>query len=88
MEKGRDWMEELRAAVAEAQALLQAAGPAGEDMVREVKDKVGESLQLARATLDDLEDDASRYVRDNPWQALGLAAAIGVMVGVLVARRR
>jgi ElaB/YqjD/DUF883 family membrane-anchored ribosome-binding protein len=88
MVEGRDWMKELRGAVAEAQALLNAAGADGEDVVRQMHDKVAESLEHARATLEDLEDDASRYVRDNPWQSLGLAAAMGVLVGVLVARHR
>lgn len=27
------------------------------------------------------------YVRDNPWQVIGIAAAIGLAVGVLVRRR-
>ena len=27
------------------------------------------------------------YVRNNPWQALGLAAAGGLLVGILLARR-
>lgn len=27
------------------------------------------------------------YVRSNPWQALGLAAAGGLLVGILLARR-
>ena len=35
--------------------------------------------QAARAT-----DD---YVHDNPWQAVGVAAAIGLALGVLIGRR-
>ena len=81
-------MEELRGAVAEAEALLDGPGEDGEDVVRQVHDKVTDALERARATLDGLEDDASRYVRDNPWQSLGLAAVIGLAVGVLVAGRR
>jgi ElaB/YqjD/DUF883 family membrane-anchored ribosome-binding protein len=27
------------------------------------------------------------YVRDNPWQAIGAAAAAGFLVGVLIGRR-
>ena len=88
MGEDRDWMEELRGAVAEAEGLLEGAGADGEDVVRQVHDRVTEALERARATLEDLEDDASRYVRDNPWQSLGLAAVIGLAIGVLVARRR
>ena len=81
-------MDELRGAMAEAQTLLNAAGVDGADVVRQAHDKVSESFDRARAVIEDLEDDATRYVRDNPWHALGFAAAIGVLVGVLVARRR
>ena len=27
------------------------------------------------------------YVRDNPWQAVGIAAGVGVILGLLMARR-
>jgi ElaB/YqjD/DUF883 family membrane-anchored ribosome-binding protein len=81
MDGNRDWVEELRNIVTEAQALLSVAGADGDH-------KLAESLDRARAALEGLEDDASRYVRDNPWQSLGLAAAIGLLVGVLVSGRR
>ena len=81
-------MDELRGAMAEAQTLLNAAGVDGADVVRQAHDKVSESFDRARVVIEDLEDDATQYVRDNPWHALGFAAAIGVLVGVLVARRR
>jgi ElaB/YqjD/DUF883 family membrane-anchored ribosome-binding protein len=52
----------------------------------------------AKLKLQDLQDDAvdrakaavrvtDDYVRDNPWQAIGAAAAVGFLVGVLVSRR-
>jgi ElaB/YqjD/DUF883 family membrane-anchored ribosome-binding protein len=88
MGEDRDWMEELRGAVAEAEGLLEAVGANGDDVVRQVHDKVTEALERARATLKDLEDEASRYVRENPWQSLGLAAVIGLAIGVLAAGRR
>ena len=35
----------------------------------------------------ELVDTADEYVRDNPWQAIGAMALIGVTVGFLLARR-
>jgi ElaB/YqjD/DUF883 family membrane-anchored ribosome-binding protein len=35
----------------------------------------------------ELIDTADEYVRDNPWQAIGAVALIGVAVGLLLARR-
>ena len=85
---GRDWVADLRNVVAEAQALLDAAGVDGAAAAAQVHDRVTDELDRARETLRELEEDASRYVRDNPWQSLGLAAAVGLLVGLLVARRR
>ena len=31
-------------------------------------------------------DSTERYVRDNPWQSLGIAAGVGFLVGILVSR--
>jgi ElaB/YqjD/DUF883 family membrane-anchored ribosome-binding protein len=88
MAEGRDWTEELRGALAQAQALLNAAGADGEDVTRQVYDEVTESLARARAVLADLEEDASLFTRENPWKALGLAVVMGVTLGALVGRRR
>ena len=52
--------------------LRQAAAETGERAVDRAK-------AAARVT-----DD---YVRDNPWQALGAAAALGFLIGVLISRR-
>jgi ElaB/YqjD/DUF883 family membrane-anchored ribosome-binding protein len=34
-----------------------------------------------------IEDEALAYVKDNPYAALGIAAGIGALAGVLLARR-
>ncbi|CAH2794088.1 MAG: hypothetical protein CBARDMAM_3230 [uncultured Caballeronia sp.] len=38
--------------------------------------------QRYRASL----DGTAQYTRDNPWQALGIAAGIGFLAGILVSR--
>jgi ElaB/YqjD/DUF883 family membrane-anchored ribosome-binding protein len=60
--------------------------------------RVGESLDQGRAALADVQavvSERSRecmqqtdmFVRDNPWQAVGIAAGIGMVLGLLMARR-
>jgi ElaB/YqjD/DUF883 family membrane-anchored ribosome-binding protein len=34
-----------------------------------------------------MAQDAADYVRENPWSSLGIAAAVGVVIGVLLNRR-
>ncbi|MCC7198886.1 MAG: DUF883 domain-containing protein [Gammaproteobacteria bacterium] len=91
-------MEDMRAVVEHAEALLHAtSGQAGAG-ISEARARAEDSLKSARARLEAIEDDitgrareaakaADRYVRDNPWTAIGVAAGVGVLVGVLIARR-
>ena len=90
--------EDLQAVVREAEALLKAtAGQAG-DKVQEVRSRAEQTIKQARSSLDDMENQALRrakemageadsYVRENPWQAIGVAAGIGLLVGLLLSRR-
>jgi len=89
---------DLQAVVRDAEALLKAtAGQAG-DKVQEVRTRAEETVKQARKRLDVFEDEAMRrarqvatdadgYVRDNPWQAVGMAAGVGLLVGLLLSRR-
>ena len=35
----------------------------------------------------DAAKQTDKYVRDNPWQAVGIAVAIGLVAGLLIRRR-
>lgn len=91
-------MSDLHAVVAEAESLLRAtAGQAGEG-ASEMRAKVQASLDRAKRNLHDLQDAAvekaraagratDAYVHDNPWQAMGVAAGVGLLIGLLISRR-
>jgi len=91
-------MRDLHSVVAEAEALLKAtAGQIGEGST-ELRAKVQASLDRATRHLHDLQDAAvdkakaagratDHYVHENPWQSIGVAAAVGVLLGMLIARR-
>ena len=91
-------MDDLRTVVADAEALLSATAEGASDKAHDARKRAAESVEQARARLDALEtelkkraeraaDDANRYVRDNPWQSIGIAAAAGVVVGLILGRR-
>ena len=90
--------DDVRQVIADVEELLKAtAGQAGE-RVGEARSRAEKTLNGARQRLSDLEDDAmsqarhavgeaDRYIRDNPWQSIGIAAGAAFLLGVLVSRR-
>ncbi len=91
-------MQDLRAVVENAEALLKAtSGQAGE-RIDEARSRAEDAIKDAKERLDDLSDDvtararhavrnADRYVHDNPWPSIAVAAGIGFVLGLLATRR-
>jgi ElaB/YqjD/DUF883 family membrane-anchored ribosome-binding protein len=89
---------DLRLVISDAEALLRAtAGKAGDAAVA-ARAKMQESLESAKLQLGPLGEEAAEqaraavrvtddYVRENPWQAVGIAALVGIALGLLVSRR-
>jgi ElaB/YqjD/DUF883 family membrane-anchored ribosome-binding protein len=61
-------------------------------------ERVSESLDQGRAALNELQaaiaektrecvETTDVYVRNNPWQAIGIAAGVGLVIGLLMSRR-
>jgi ElaB/YqjD/DUF883 family membrane-anchored ribosome-binding protein len=91
-------LADLRLVVADAEELLRTtAGQAGEGAA-ELRAKVQASLARARDGLAQVQDAAiskakaagraaDDYVHDNPWRSIGIAAGVGLIVGLLIGRR-
>jgi ElaB/YqjD/DUF883 family membrane-anchored ribosome-binding protein len=91
-------VEDLRVVVADAEELLRAtAGQAG-DKIAAARERIQDSLAHAKVRLAAAEEaivertkQAARatdeYVHENPWKAVGIAACVGVIVGMLIGRR-
>jgi ElaB/YqjD/DUF883 family membrane-anchored ribosome-binding protein len=91
-------MSDLRAVLEDAEALLSAtAGQAGE-RIQKARERASETVRAARERLGEAQEEVIRqakyaareadgYVRDNPWQAVGIAAGVAFIIGVLVSRR-
>jgi len=89
---------DMKVVVGDAEEILRAtAGVAGEKMA-DLRERIGASLRDARVRLDDAEavlvdktKAAARatddFVNENPWQAVGIAAGIGVLLGIIIGRR-
>ena len=85
-------------ALDDANTLLREAMAETGERASDLRSQVAAKLLSAKLKLQDLQDDAvdrakaaarvtDDFVRDNPWQAMGAAAALGFLVGVLISRR-
>jgi len=89
---------DFKVVVADAEELLRVtAGQAGEKAA-ELRAKVQSNLAIAKASLADAQvavvekakaagRAADDYVHENPWRSVGIAAGVGLIVGLLIGRR-
>ena len=80
-------MDDLRAVLADAEALLRATADQAGPHVQEARARAEESLRSARERLEGTGRQLDAQVREHPWAAVGVAAGIGLLVGVLLARK-
>lgn len=89
---------ELKHIVGEAEALLRTAADSGDQKLEALRQNFEQQLRRMRAQLDEAEETTARRAREavhatdhavhaHPYGAMGLAAAVGLLVGTLIARR-
>lgn len=87
MEATNRMMDELRAALADAEELLRVtAGEAG-PKIQEARRRAEESLRSVKERIEGAGVDLDAKVRENPWAAVGIAAGIGLIAGILLSRK-
>lgn len=91
-------MADLRLVIADTEELLRVtAGQTGEQ-AKELRNRMQARLDQAKANMAHMQDvavarakaaghAADEYVHDNPWKAIGAAAGIGLIAGLLIGRR-
>lgn len=91
-------IDDLQTVIRDAEGLLRATAAQGGEKIQEVRTRAEESVRQAKDRLAGIEKetieraqalagDANEFVRNNPWQAVGIAAGIGVLLGLLLSRR-
>jgi ElaB/YqjD/DUF883 family membrane-anchored ribosome-binding protein len=89
---------EIKEVMIDAEALLAATIDTGDKKIAEIRAKSEQSLSRVRARLESLQNDVlfnvkaatkatDTYVHENPWRAIGFAASLGVVIGLLIGRR-
>ncbi|MFI4932853.1 MAG: YqjD family protein [Burkholderiales bacterium] len=78
-------------------ALIDSGGTKVDSEVKAIRERLRERLDDTRRRIGDLQYEGverarraarhtDEYVHDHPWHAVGAAAALGLVVGVLIAR--
>ena len=85
---------DLKMIVSDGEVLLKAAANASGAGFTAARAKFAEKVTSARARLADVSQPVVRkarqvdqYVHGNPWTAVGVAAAAGILIGFLAAKR-
>ena len=91
-------INDLKVVVADAEALLKATASQSGEKIAELRAKAEESLRVGKIRMAEAQeallertreaaDAADVYVHDHPWRAVGIAAGVGLVVGLLIGRR-
>lgn len=89
---------ELKSLADTLEEVLGNSGEKSKEELSRLRTKAEKALRNSRDRLGDTGDVIARqtreaaartdeYVRDNPWASVGIGAAIGVVLGVLMSRR-
>ena len=92
------FMTDIKSVLADAEDLLKQAANTTGERASELSDKALALLKQAKEKASDVQvvvveksKQAARvtddYVHDHPWQAVGIAAGIGVVIGLLLNRK-
>jgi ElaB/YqjD/DUF883 family membrane-anchored ribosome-binding protein len=91
-------LQDFKVLVSDAEALLKATASQSGEAVAAMRARVTESLAAAKDKLSEAERVAlakakaaavatDEYVHEKPWHAVGIAAGVGLVIGLLIGRR-
>jgi ElaB/YqjD/DUF883 family membrane-anchored ribosome-binding protein len=91
-------MDDLRALSRDAEGLLKATAADISDKSKDARARLTATLERARSTCSDVQQQAvdaaknaarkaDQVVRTHPYQSIGIGFGIGLLIGVLVARK-
>jgi ElaB/YqjD/DUF883 family membrane-anchored ribosome-binding protein len=91
-------IDDLHAVIRDAETLLRATAAQTGEKIEEARVRATESVRQAKERLATIEDEAlqraraiaeetDEYVRANPWTAVGVAAGVALVLGLLLGRR-
>ena len=95
---GGAYSEEWKTLVAGVEDLVKKVAHVDDLEIAEIRAKVQDTLQKAKGTAkeslanvreraEDVSEATDEYVHENPWAVIGIAAAVGIVIGFIAGRR-
>jgi ElaB/YqjD/DUF883 family membrane-anchored ribosome-binding protein len=85
---------DLKSAMSDAEDAMRATTGQSSERASEIRARLNAALESAKATCQRLEDKTvaaakatDRVIRDHPYESIGVAFGVGLLIGVLVARK-
>ncbi|MBG3014027.1 DUF883 family protein [Proteus faecis] len=93
-----DLRNELKSLADTLEEVLNSSADKSKEEIQSLRAKAESAIKGSRAKLSDagreivdntkeIAGKADNYVRENPWTGIGIGAAVGVVLGVLLAKR-
>lgn len=91
-------VQDFKLVISDAEELLRVTASQAGEKVAAARERIQDRLHTARLKLEEAEEalmvrtrEAVRvtdeFVHDKPWYAVGIAAAAGLVIGMLIGRR-
>ena len=89
---------DFKALMADAEALIKATAGQEDGVIGSIRSKALETLSSAKENFSNAQgsltdkakvvsESADEFVHRNPWEALGVAAGLGLLIGLFIRRR-
>ncbi len=86
--------EDLEALMRDAEALVKATAGDMSEQAQAARSRLAEAIEKTKATYHNLEQKTvamakatDRCIRSHPYESLGIAFGLGVLIGVVMARK-
>ena len=90
-------IEDIKVLLNDSEELLRLSATLPGEGVDALRSRLRDHVDSARVALDDAQagaqtryragvDCTEKYVKENPWQSLGIAAGVGFLAGLLISR--
>ena len=91
-------LQDFKTLARDAEDLLKATAGDVSDKAKEARARLAGALERARATCEQVQEEtvasvkaaaknADTVIREHPYESIGVAFGVGLLIGVLVARR-